>query len=202
MSGCPHCNSALETPLACSGCGALLNVPPETPPQHILGLKLTWGCATDELERNHRRFSRLVHPDYYATAAPEELGLAERNSALLNSAFATLSNDLARAEWLLDHLGGPSGEDERQMPREFLMEVMEWNEVLEAGSTGAGSMTELAAVQDELRARRADVVADLGRHLDPLPPAGSPSLLEVRRLLNAARYIERSLETAASGQAL
>ncbi|MAE27847.1 MAG: iron-sulfur cluster co-chaperone HscB C-terminal domain-containing protein [Planctomycetota bacterium] len=198
---CPHCNGALETPLACSTCGALLSVAPETPPHLILDMELAWACADDDLQRNHRRFSRMVHPDFYATAAPAERELAEHNSALLNSAYDILADDLTRAEWLLEHLGGPTDKEERQMPQEFLMEVMDWNETLAAHACGQSSDEDLDSLRRDLHARRAAVAADLGRHLDPLPEPGAPALLEVRRLLNAARYIERSLEHAAADQA-
>lgn len=92
-------------------------------------------------------------------------------------------------------LGGPDAEKERELPRAFLVEVLEWNEGLEAlaepGARDAGAR--LDALTNELEARRAQTLAATQRLLEPLPPRGAPNLARARQELNALRYLDRAL---------
>ena len=136
----------------------------------------------------------MTHPDFFATADGPTRERAERASAVLNSAHAILADDAARASWLIGSLGGPDENEERAMPREFLLEVLEWNELLaEAKSSDEVSDERLAGLRTELEARRAAALESLGRLLDPLPAPGAPALRDVRRELNVVSYVDRSL---------
>jgi molecular chaperone HscB len=209
MTACPRCSNELETPFGCGACGALVDT--ETAggaaaerlsPFDAFGLDAAYALDSTELRRRLLRFSRLLHPDFHGAGGPEQLELAERNTALLNEAFEALSDDRRRADLLLRLLGGPSETEERSMPQEFLMEVLEWNETLEAAegaapdAEGGQGSPELAALDDlerALHAERATRVAALRTHLDPLPEPGAPALLQVRRELNALAYLDRAL---------
>ncbi|MCB9916228.1 MAG: DnaJ domain-containing protein [Planctomycetes bacterium] len=193
---CPHCEAPLETPLVCTSCKALRRPAGVPTPYQALGVELRFDVDDDELERHLLRFSRLLHPDFFATAEPAERELAEENSACLNRAYEVLSDPVARADWLLAHLEGPSEQQERQMPQAFLMEVLEWNETLEAARDSAPGSPEreaLPAFAERLRGERAELLATIAAKLTPLPAAGAPALLEVRRDLNAVRYVDRAL---------
>ncbi|MBK7876788.1 MAG: hypothetical protein IPJ77_13770 [Planctomycetes bacterium] len=194
---CPHCQAELETPLACAGCGDALAVPAEASPFEILALPLGYSIDRAELKKRLSRFGRLVHPDFFATRSPEALERAEFASARLNAAHATLADDAARAEWLVRYLGGPDAESERELPRAFLIEVLEWNEELEqlaAGANAPGAAARLDALASNLAARRAENLAAIQRLLVPLPARGSPALSRVRQELNALRYLDRALD--------
>jgi len=149
---------------------------------------------SSEVRRRMLRFSRLTHPDFFATASPETLERAERASAILNAAHAILTDDAARASWLIGHLGGPDENEERTMPKEFLLEVLEWNELLEEARSSA-SVTDdrLRSLRNELELRRAAALDAVGRVLDPLPPRGAPALRDARREMNVISYVDRSL---------
>jgi molecular chaperone HscB len=194
MQRCPHCDAELQSPLGCSACGRLLDPPAELSPFALFGLEP--GFALDEraLEKRLRTTMRLVHPDAYATATADLRERAERASARLNSAYVTLADPVARADWLVDWLGGPSESQQRAMPQPFLHEVLEWNETLEEARAGSAAALEgLSALQAMLRDRRTEALRTVERLLTPLPERGSPRLAESRTELNAIRYLERSL---------
>ena len=194
MTACPRCAAPVETPLGCPACGALFDLERDPSPFEALGLAAGFRIDPQELRRRVLRFSRMTHPDFFATASAEDRGRAERASAILNAAHAVLADDAARADWLIGSLGGPDENEERAMPREFLLEVLEWNELLEeAKSSAAVTKDRLADLRVELERRRTAALDSVGRLLDPLPPRGAPGLRESRREVNVVRYVDRAL---------
>ena len=84
------------------------------------------------------------------------------------------------------------------MPQAFLMEVLEWNETLEAAQSAAHGSPERAALdrlEETLRAERARLMDAIGRMLAELPAEGSSALTDVRKELNAVRYVDRARAT-------
>ena len=193
---CTSCGAGLETPLACGDCGTMLAPDTEVSPFAVVGIELAYGIDTAEVTKRVRKIARLVHPDYFAAAGPAMKALAEQHGAQLNEAHEVLKDDVRRADWIVRHLGGPSEEDERQMPQEFLMEVLEWNETLDEGASAPPGSTErlaLEPLESELTSKRAEALGDIASALDPLPASGAASLSDVRRTLNAVRYLDRAL---------
>ena len=196
MSLCPECESTLETPLVCVECESLVPQDEDPTPFAALGLAPSWEVDSKDLKRRLLRFSRHLHPDFFATAGETTRELAERGSAVLNAAYETLSDPFRRADWLVVDLGGPSDSDERQMKREFLVQVLEWNETLEDARSSPPGSPERRALTDfssSLRVERNQRLEAVGEVLTPLPERGSPTLREARRELNAVRYIDRVL---------
>lgn len=204
---CPACGKQTETPLVCGACGALLDYAYDDPtfdhssPYEVLGLEAEWHVDSKDLRKRLLRFSRLVHPDFFANSGAAHQERAEAASALLNAAYDILGNAPRRADWLVHSLGGPSEKEERQMPQAFLMEVMEWNESLDDARnspTGSPARAGLASLKQELEERRAESLASIAASLTPLPTKGAPDLRPLRLQLNAVRYLERTLEELAA----
>lgn len=196
MSACPRCQAPLETPLACRACGVLFSVEPAPTPFAIFGIDESYAVDAAALQKRLLELSRLMHPDYFGARGDEQRALAERNTAELNSAYEILSDDTARADWLVRHFGGPSELEERTMPQAFLAEVLEWNEALEAARDAAAGSPERVALDSlgkDLRAQRATTLATLRQILTPLPARGSKALVDARRALNALRYLDKTL---------
>jgi molecular chaperone HscB len=140
--------------------------------------------------------SRRLHPDFFSNAETTVRERAERNTAELNAAFEILDDDFHRADWLVKSLGGPGEADERQMPPAFLAEVLEWNETIEEARDAAPDSSERAALdplETGLREQREELMSLISEQLEPLPQAHDPLLTQVRRNLNAIRYVDRSL---------
>lgn len=195
MTACPECGAELETPLGCGACGTLLLTEGELSPFAAFGLAPAASVDAKRLKRDLLRFSRIVHPDFHGADA-DGRALAERNAAALNDAYAVLSDDAARYDWLVRDLGGPDQNTERQMPQAFLMEVMEWNEALEEAREappGAPLSPALEALAGTWRGERERTLAEVADALTPLPGRGADALTEARRKLNAVRYLDRAL---------
>ena len=86
------------------------------------------------------------------------------------------------------------------MPREFLMEVLEWNESVEAAretEPGSPAREALAELDETLAEQRARTMEEISALLTPLPETASTQLVEARKRLNAVRYLNRSLNEIA-----
>ena len=194
MDPCTACGAELETPIGCSACGALHELPENTSPFALFGLERRAQLDTADLKRRLLRFSRLTHPDFFATHPPEVQALAERNSARLNDGYELLADDFKRCDLIVRELEGPSEMDVREMPQAFLMEVLEWNEAIEEAQDAAADspqMQALEGVASELTQERHNTLQTLSQTLDGGPDADA--LTKARKSLNAIRYIDKTL---------
>ena len=73
--------------------------------------------------------SKLYHPDYYGDD-PQAQNIAVASSSFNNIAYKTLSNDIRRAQYLVE-LKLSHGDDDIKLPQEFLMDMMELNEMID-----------------------------------------------------------------------
>lgn len=196
MSTCPKCGRELETPLGCSSCGVLFSPEPAPNPFETFGLAPRFDLDAADLKKRLLRFSRVLHPDYFGASDEATRAKAERNTALLNGAYEVLGDPVQRADWLVRSLGGPSESEQRAMPKAFLIEVLEWNEALDAAresQPGSAERASLGELDRTLREQRESTLAALASLLTPLPPRASPNLAEARSQINALRYLEKTL---------
>jgi molecular chaperone HscB len=164
-------------------------------PTHFerLGLPRRFDLDAAEIERNYLARSREVHPDYHQQSSPAEQRLSMEMSAVLNEAYATLKQPFRRAEYLLALEGGPTA-SEKEMAAAFLEEMLELRMEIEELREGPADSPRRRDLEAKLNQRTADLVGDLGRwftKLDGLLPGDGKrreALLQVRQLLNAARY--------------
>ena len=125
----------------CESCG---KVQPPAPTDFFsyFGLPRKLNIDTAKLEREFYRLSRKLHPDLYARASAEEQEWSTERSSLLNDAYRTLRDPIARTEYLLKLEGmrleeqskaatdraRQTGEEKKQVvPPELLEEVFDLN---------------------------------------------------------------------------
>lgn len=120
---------------------------------------------------------------------------AARRAAVLNRARAELLDPETRARALLRRLGAAGEGDERELPEGFLEHMlqtrMEMEEAVEGGD--AAEVARLRAWAEQERGRHIERVGRLFARALP-GPAGAGQIQEIRRELNAWRYIERMIE--------
>jgi molecular chaperone HscB len=94
--------------------------------------------------------SKLYHPDYYGDD-PQAQNIAVASSSFNNIAYKTLSNDIRRAQYLVE-LKLSHGDDNIKLPQEFLMDMMEINELIdEADENSKPSIdTQIEKLKSEL----------------------------------------------------
>jgi molecular chaperone HscB len=140
--------------------------------------KLTIDTAA--LERDFYKLSRKLHPDLYARKSAEEQAWSLRQSSLLNDAYRSLKDPVARTAYLLK-LEGIRIEDENtenrnpqakqnRVPADLLEEVFELNMQLEEmranlkmGEDDPALRSDLERAQAQFKEMLASVDEDLHR---------------------------------------
>ena len=123
----------------CDACGKVQPPVREVDYFAAFGLPRKLHIDLSALERSFYRLSRKLHPDVYAQASPEEQQWSLDQTSLLNDAYRTLKNPIARTEYLLTLEGivleaGKSengAAKESRVPADLLEEVFELNMQLE-----------------------------------------------------------------------
>jgi hypothetical protein len=161
----------------------------ESTPFSRLGLTPSFDLEPGAVERAFLRRIALVHPDHAGDAEPEGADPV----ATLTADRDVLLDPERRAGLLLSLLGGPAASQDHALPDGFLFEIMEIRQAMEE---------ELAAEPAAARAKwQAWAMERRKEHVETLKPlftraaAGESNLLgEIRRTLNAWRYVERMIE--------
>jgi molecular chaperone HscB len=173
---CWACGTGLSpSSLFCATCGKI-QPPPPSDYFRVFGLAPTFSLDTAALEREFHRLSRKLHPDRFARATTQEQEWSLASTALLNDAYRTLRDNIARTEYLLKLEGLEIGEEHagkgkaanRQPPADLLEEVFELNMQLEEmrmnqkmGESDAALQADLAAAQGKFEALLKNVDQEL-----------------------------------------
>ena len=158
----------------------------------FFGLEHRLHLDLKDLEKRFYALSREHHPDRFSLKGREEQQHALDATAILNDAYRTLRDPLARAEYLLKENGFDIGEQgSKNVPPELLEEVFELNMALEelrGGDDAARPALEDARnkflgmrdrIDSELAAKFTEYDQKLDRNV----------LSEIRGMLNRRRYI-------------
>ena len=153
-----------------------------------LGLSPALALDADDLKKRFYERSRQWHPDKFTRAGEAEREKALEMTAVLNDAFRTLRDPVARAEYFLKESGM---ELSKEAPPELLEEVFELNMALEELRDGDEAVRpQLAAADERFRGMLAEVdrgLAELFARHDAAPSASA--LDAIRGALNRRRYV-------------
>ncbi|CAO3595663.1 unnamed protein product [Absidia cylindrospora] len=97
--------------------------------------EFTYDVDEKALKRQFLKLQQVAHPDSFSNAAERERKYAEIQSSMLNKAYHTLRDPLARAQYMLALHGVEVNEAESLHNPELLMDVMEVREELEEANT-------------------------------------------------------------------
>ena len=157
---------------------------PRLPPDYFAFFDLPRNLAIDlkDLEKRFYALSRKWHPDVLARRSSEEREAALESSAILNDAYRTLKEPIARTMYLLKLEGFDIGQQgTKDVPPELLEEIFELNMELEESPD---------TVADRFFEMRAAVDAEMQRKFAEWDTAHDRAVLaEVRGLLNRRKYI-------------
>src|SRR5205085_2753880 len=144
-----------------------------------LGLPRSFSLDAAAVEREYLARSRQLHPDYHQLGSTAEQAASVELTAALNEAYTTLKDPFRRAEYLLKLDGGPSASEQKDMPAEFLEEMLELRmEISDLTPDSAAAI----AMEKRLVNRRDELLKRVGELLEGPSPM---RLTESRRLLNA-----------------
>jgi molecular chaperone HscB len=164
---------------------------------HFFGLDPRLSLDLADLENTFHRLSRQLHPDRHAQATPAERELSLEASAILNDAYRTLRDPVARAEYLLKQQGF---EQSKQAPAELLDEVFELNMALEELRGGDASLRpQLDAARERFLALLQETDAGLEILFAAYDHSPVPSALgEIRAALDRRKYISNLVQQVES----
>jgi molecular chaperone HscB len=96
----------------------------------LFDIPISLSVDKDSIRSKFYELSRKYHPDFYSQSSEEEQSEVLEKSALLNKAYKVFNDASGTIKYVLQ-LKGLIEEDEKyQLPKDFLMEVMEVNEQL------------------------------------------------------------------------
>ncbi|MGL4573491.1 MAG: Fe-S protein assembly co-chaperone HscB [Burkholderiaceae bacterium] len=108
----------------------------------LFGLPQRYCIDRAQLDAAFRDVAARVHPDKFANAADADRRAAMQWSTAVNEGYHALKSPIKRAEHLLKLAGhAVNAHTNTAMPREFLIQQMQWREALE----------EARAARDEAR---------------------------------------------------
>lgn len=164
-------------------------------PFAALGIEPVFTLERDRVERAYLARVAALHPDI-ASSDPE----ASASAAAVNDARAVLLDPEKRANALLELRGGPRPEDDRSLPPELLSEMLDVRSDLQAAQAAGDHQRTDYWKQWAVGRRREyeERVAELFR-LAAAAENARPLYAQIRRSLNAWRYIERMLEQIEPG---
>lgn len=160
-------------------------------PFETLGIARRFLLDVREVEQKHRDLSKALHPDRHTASTSAERRVALSRAIEVNEAFRIVRDPVRRAEALLALAGVPVGETREPKPdQEFLMQVLEDREALEAAHDGRDPAA-VAVVLGRAQKLRASAEEALAVALDG---GGDPALAVpfLGRLRYAARFVEEA----------
>jgi len=157
-----------------------------------LGLPRRFSIDDNALERAYLALSRTIHPDYHLTGTEAELSASLELSAALNDAYNTLRDSFARADYLVNLEGGPASSDHKQLPQNFLAEMLEAREEVEQARGFPAKITKLDEDFSQRYSAIFDQVGKVFERYESLSPEDKQRVnlrVQLRGLLNAAKFI-------------
>ncbi|HEV3142629.1 MAG TPA: Fe-S protein assembly co-chaperone HscB [Gemmataceae bacterium] len=157
-----------------------------------LGLPRRFALDLREVERQYLARSRALHPDFHQLGATSEQQASLESTARLNEAYGVLRDPFRRAEYLLKLEGGPLASEQKEMPPEFLEEVLELRMAIEElRETEPPDSPARKEMEERLEQRRESMLQKVANDFDRLAASNRGEvLISIRRRLNAIKYIQ------------
>jgi molecular chaperone HscB len=128
---CWNCHIAVRDQHFCPSCNKILPIVNEVDYFTYLGMKRRLSVDLDELEKRFYDLSKQMHPDYHYTGSELEQEVSLEKSTLLNVAYRTLRDPIERAKYMIQLYWGEVPKEQKKVPQELLMEVMDLQEKLQ-----------------------------------------------------------------------
>ena len=127
----------------------------------LLGIPAQFDVDLALLDQHYRQLQSEVHPDRFVTASPNERMQSMQVATQANEAYQTLKNMTARARYLLELNGVDTQEESNTvMPADFLMQQMEWREIIEDANTKQ-DISSLDALLNEVKSLSKSLALEL-----------------------------------------
>ncbi len=167
----------------------------------LFGLPPSYRIDRAGLDAAYEKLSLENHPDFFASAPPEEQQRALVTTSRLNQGYGILTADDRRAAYLLELLAGANGQelDTGDLPPGFLQQMFALQEELDEIEGGGGADAEaIAALSGQVDSRLAKVAEERERMFANVESGEQTEALQaIQSNLNCEKYLRRLLERLA-----
>ncbi|MEJ2403765.1 MAG: Fe-S protein assembly co-chaperone HscB [Candidatus Thiodiazotropha sp.] len=155
----------------------------------LFGLPIGYIVDSSSLADRYRDLQRVVHPDRYANATEQERRLSVQGASLINEAFETLKDPVARAAYLLSLHGVEMDTlNESTQDMAFLMQQMELREELEKLISQSGPYEAVLDLSNRIRKQITDLVAQMAVLFER---PTREQLDDAREILRKMRFLQK-----------
>ena len=163
----------------------------------LFDIPVSLTVDASSIKKKFYALSRQFHPDFFSNTSEEEQAKALEMSALLNKALQVFSNSEETIKYVLQLKGLLEEEEKYQLPPDFLMEVMDLNELLmevkmEGEVASDALKQQIANLETDLYEPVKNIMADYQEGI-----TSEKELLQVKKYYFQKKYIARMLSTMA-----
>ncbi|MCM8854309.1 MAG: co-chaperone HscB [Candidatus Thiodiazotropha sp.] len=165
----------------------------------LFGLPIGYIVDGNSLSERYRDLQRVVHPDRYAHATDQERRLSVQGASLINEAFETLKDPIARASYLLTLHGiEMDAQNESTQDMAFLMQQMELREELEEIPSQNDSYQAIIDLRSRINKQITSLVAQMAVQFET---PTEEQLHAAREILRKMRFLQKLHAEAESVEA-
>jgi molecular chaperone HscB len=155
----------------------------------LFGLPVGYIVDGAELSERYRELQRIVHPDRYANASDQERRLSIQGAALINEAYDTLKDPVARGSYLLGlHGVEMDALNESTQDMEFLMQQMELREELEGVRNQPDPYEAVIGINNRVNNQITSLVGQMAVQFET---PTSDQLEAAREILRKMRFLQK-----------
>ena len=155
----------------------------------LFGIPVSLTVNKAALTPTYFALQKKFHPDYFGNANEAEQDAALEQSSQVNKAWKTFQQPDETIKYVLQLKGLLEDEEKFTMPPDFLMEVLELNELKMDGADASTIAARTNALQNEIRSEVDDIIE---QYEDGVTPEAD--LLRVKTYYYKKKYLDRLLE--------
>ena len=149
----------------------------------LFGLPVQFSQDRTAIDARWKELQGQAHPDKFAAHGAAAQRVAMQWSVRINEAYQRLKQPLSRASYVCELHGAPiQAENNTAMPTVFLMQQMEWREVLDEANTPT-AIEEIAATVSK---NRRELLSKIEHMLDT-----EKNFTAAAQLVRSLMFIER-----------
>jgi molecular chaperone HscB len=154
----------------------------------LFEIPVSLTVETKALTRRFFELQKKYHPDFFGQATDAEKEEALELSSMINKAWKTFQSQEETVRYVLTEKGLLEEEEKYQLPPDFLMEVMELNELKMDGVDDATLDARIQGLQKEIT----EEVAEIFSHYSE-SSHGQADLMKVKDWYYKKKYLDRLL---------
>jgi molecular chaperone HscB len=154
----------------------------------LFDIPLSLTVDTKALTKRFFELQKKYHPDFFGQATDAEKEEALELSSMVNKAWKTFQSQDETVKYVLTEKGLLEEEEKYQLAPDFLMEVMELNELKMDGVDEATLNARIKGLQKEIAEDVADILSNYNESSH-----GEAELLKVKDWYYKKKYLDRLL---------